>query len=438
MTRVKLGPIGLLVLGLVAAPPVHGQIDLTEAIRSARASHPSLAAADARLARAEEAAAGARATRLPSLSAEGSLTRFAEPMVVAPLHSLDPANPPIFDDALVQGRLALRYAVFDGGARGARIAGGAAGIEVASRGVEAVESELLEMVVAAYVGVRTARAVRDAADARVAALEAELRRVERNAQAGTAAQVEVMRANASLEEARAGAVSAASQVGLVERRLARTTGLPLERIAGVALAPVTLMPPASAPGGDQNARVAEARHGVVLADARLSEERAVRLPRLEAAASILDFGTVSGGHSAEWQAGVQLSWPIFTGGIRGARIRGAEAEARAARAELAAVELGVADAVDRAESAFAEATARRTALTEAVRQWTEVARIERLALENGSGIQTDLLRAQAGLFEASAALARAEGDIVRAAYALAVAQGSLDTTWIDRATEAQR
>jgi outer membrane protein TolC len=435
----------ILVASIVAglggrAQAVAAQIDLVEAVRSARETHPSVAAADARIERAIQGASGVRAERLPTLSAQASVTRFAEPMVVAPLHSLDPANPPTFDDALVQSRLQLRYSLFDGGARGARIASGAAAIDGASRAAEAVEAELIEQVVAAYVEVLTARSVREAADVRVAALEAERERVERNVVEGTAARVGLLRATATLEDARARAVTAASHVGLAERSLARRTGLPLERIAGRALAPASVAPTGRGEVGvaAENPRVVEARHGITAAEARLSEERATRLPRLEASAGLLDYGTMSGDHTAEWQAGLQLSWPIFTGGLRGARIQGAEADARMAHAALEEVELRVAEAIDAAETALAEAAARRSALTEAVAQWTEVARIERLALENGSGVQSDLLRAEAGLFEATAGLARADGDVVRATVGLARARGTLNATWIERSTEDRR
>ena len=426
-------------LGTQARPLDALQIDLAEAIRSARQSHPSLAAADARIDHAMQRASAARAQRLPSLSAEASVTRFEEPMVVAPLHSFDPTDPPIFDQSIVQGRLSLRYTLFDGGARGARIADGSASIDRASRAAEAVEAELVEQVVSAYVDVLTARVVRDAADARVTALEAERERVERNVAEGTAARVEVLRATASLEDARALAVTMASRVGLAERSLARRTGLPLDRVRGRELAPVRLAPEQSdGEGRLTNPRIAEAGHAVAAAEARLSEERASRFPRLEATAGLVDYGTLDGSHTAEWQAGLQLSWPIFSGGLRGARISGAEAEARAARATLEDVELRVADAIDAAESALTEASARRSALAEAVAQWTEVARIERLALDNGSGVQSDLLRAQAGLFDASAGLARAEADVVRATVALARSRGTLDTTWIERATQGDR
>ncbi|NIP83667.1 MAG: TolC family protein, partial [Gemmatimonadetes bacterium] len=56
--------------------------------------------------------------------------------------------------------------------------------------------------------------------------------------------------------------------------------------------------------------------------------------------------TLTGEHVFEWQAGVRLSWPVFTGGARSASIRGAEARLRTARAELERTELEAEAAVD--------------------------------------------------------------------------------------------
>ena len=78
------------------------------------------------------------------------------------------------------------------------------------------------------------------------------------------------------------------------------------------------------------------------------------------------------------------------------------------------------------------------ALAAAVAQWEEVARIERLALEAGSGVQRDLLTAEAGLFQARAGYARARYDTVLAHVRIAKATGRLDMTWIDERLEILR
>src|SRR5690606_29566 len=93
--------------------------ELLDVVRAALAAHPSLAAAGARADAAEAQAREASAQRLPQLSADWAATRFAEPMIVAPLHGFDPQRPPRFERMLLQGGVTLGYTLFDGGARGA-------------------------------------------------------------------------------------------------------------------------------------------------------------------------------------------------------------------------------------------------------------------------------------------------------------------------------
>ncbi len=65
----------------------------------------------------------------------------------------------------------------------------------------------------------------------------------------------------------------------------------------------------------------------------------------------------------------------------------------------------------------------------------EVARIETLALDAGSGTQTDWLTAQADLLEARAALVEARHGEIAARAELARHIGDLDSAWIARTLE---
>jgi outer membrane protein TolC len=130
-----------------------------------------------------------------------------------------------------------------------------------------------------------------------------------------------------------------------------------------------------------------------------------------------------------------VSWPLFTGGARSAAVRRAAAEVAAAERDLEATRLYVDQTADAARTAVVEADARAEALALAVTQWEEVARIEALTLAAGSGVQHDLLRAEAGLFGARAGHAAARYEAIVAGARLARAQGTLDRTWITEALE---
>ncbi len=113
----------------------------------------------------------------------------------------------------------------------------------------------------------------------------------------------------------------------------------------------------------------------------------------------------------------------------------AAAEERAAAQELRLSELRVSRELDSALSALVSAQARQSALAAAVEQFAEVARIERLALDAGAGVQTDYLAAEAELLRARAGLAEARHAAAGARIELARALGELSIDWIENNME---
>jgi outer membrane protein len=429
--------VGLACLTPVASAHAQAPLTLADALDAALAAHPAVTAADARVLAAEGAGDAARAALLPASALTATLTRFQDPMVVAPLHSLDFGNPPVFDRALLQGQIGAQYTLFDGGARAWRVreTDAARGATRAERG--SAEMRVLEESASAYLGIITTRALLDAARARAVALEAERGRAQRHFDAGSSARVELLRAEAVLQEARASEASAVAAAALAERVLARLMGVDAGALLGRPLADVAPRGSAAPVGAEANPTVQQADRAVAAAEARLSEERASRLPSVSIGAGLQDFGTPTGKHVVEWRAGLEVSWPAFTGGARSAAVRRAAAELEASRADLEAARLQVDQEIDAALTWVAEADARVAALEAAVAQWVEVTRIEDLALEAGSGEQRDLLHAEAGLFEARAGHAVARRDAILARVRLARAQGVLSREWILESMEAR-
>ncbi|HKJ03195.1 MAG TPA: TolC family protein, partial [Longimicrobiales bacterium] len=399
---------------------------------------PAVGAAQARVDGAAATHAAARAAYLPTVAGSAGLTRFQEPMVVAPLHGFDPMNPPAFDRTLVQGQVGVEYVLFDGGGRSALSRGTGFAEEASALRRDATVQDLLQSVAMAYTAVLGSRDVRVAANGQVEALASELDRAQQRLREGTAARVEVLRAEAALLDARAQAATAHAQVGVAERNLARLMGAEPPSMAGRPLADVV---PQAVPAGeavDSNPRIRAAGRAVDAARARVDQEHAGRLPSLKAGAGLQNFGSGGGDYVTEWQAGLKVSWPIFTGGARTAAIHRAEADLRVAEEELAQARLAVATELDGADAAWREAVARSQALAASVAQWEEVARVEALSLETGAGVQQDFLRAQAALFQARAGSARARFDMILALVGQARAQGLLDRGWMATALESAR
>ncbi len=417
-------------------------LTLPEVVESALRTHPTVARAEARRDAAVAAEGQARAAWLPTLATTAVATRYQEPMVVAPLHGFDFTAPPRFDETLYQGHASAEYTVWDGGGRSARIRASEALAAAAESGVGTARDRVLADATAAYLSALTATDVLRAHDRWVGALEEERERARLLFEEGKTARLAVLRTEAALSRARAEREAADEGLRLARRRLIRVSGLDPLRVRSGALVGVAVgderVPDRDAlvaQARASNPMLAQAERRVAASETGVAAARASYWPRVSLSGRYSTFASASTDPVGEWQAGVRVSYPLFTGGARGAGVERAAAEAAAARSERALAEDEVADAVDAALLAYRSARARVTALEAAVEQSAEVARIEALALESGAGVQTDYLRAEAELVEARSGLAEARHAAVQARVRLAQGTGTLSVEWLAQTTE---
>jgi outer membrane protein TolC len=411
-------------------------ITLHDAVKAAQTIHPAVAFAIANAERGRHITREIQATRLPLLSLESSATGFKEPMVVAPLHGLNPEDRPVFDRALAQGSLALGYTVFDA-SRGDRIGRAKALADAAGAQVDAARTQVMSETVRAYLRVQSTREVTAAQDKQVEALRRERDRARQLVEQGRAARVVLLRAEAALSAASADAVTAQSEFDDALHELARLIDQPASALAATNF-PAVRARSAARLTRDELLQAAVAMSPELrrlrlqqrAADAEKGVAKGAWWPRVQLGARFIEYASSSTSPQGEWQGGAQLSYPIYTGGARSAAADRALAEARAADAELAWGSRRVAESLDRALTALSAATARVTALNAAVAQSEEVTRIDQLALQSGAGVQTDYLAAEAALFRARAALTEARAAEVMARVELARVTGILTTDWL--------
>lgn len=423
---------------MMPCAPVWAQQTLTvqDAVSAALLVHPTIAAARAGAARAASGAREVSATLLPALMLDAQVTRFEERMVVAPLHGFDPRNPPQFDPLLLQGNVTLGYTAFDGGARGARLARAEALVSAATETVALVREQVIADVMRGYAEVLVARALSSAHAARVMALDRERVRAESLYAEGRAARLVALRAQAALSAARAELAGAATRADVAERALARAMGVTWVRVHGSALQGVRTTGDAPdreaalARAIESNAELRRLRAQVAVAEAGTAEAQSQWYPRMQLGGRYARYASGLGDAGGEWQTGLQLSYSIFTAGARPAARDRARAETALASAELSAAELRSAAAVDGAYAQYVTSLERATAWRAAVDQSAEVARIERLSLDAGAGVQSDYLNAEAELLRARAALTEAEYAGFVARVELARAMGVLTLQWI--------
>ena len=444
------------VLAFVAvtqAPAQAPVLTLDGAVRRALTQFPSVAAARSNRDRAAADAGATRGDQLPRVAVEAGATRFELPMLAYPLHGVPtatapaPGGPLVFDETLYEGRAFVSWTFFDFGARSGRTRASRALADAAEATVGAAEQALVARTAGAYLRTLSARQVLAAHDNRIEGLSAEADRTRRLLNEGKIARVEVLRADAALARARADRSATAGQLDVAERELAQLTGMPHDSVRGslpaVALVDTSLAITRNRAAlleraAEANPDLLEARRRRDAAQAAAGAARATRFPELRASAGIVDRGAASSDFRTEWQAGLGVSYPIYTGGQRAGTIARAAAEAQGAAEQVRLAEVNVALGVDRALAAVIEAHARVQALVSAVEQSETVAQIERTALEVGSGTQTDYLDALSIALQTSSQLIEARHTEIAARVELARVTGELSPQWIATHLESAR
>jgi outer membrane protein len=423
-------------------------LTLDTAIARALASYPTVAVARAQRDRTDADVGAARSALLPHLSLDGSLTHYQEPMIAFPLHSLNVTTPPFFDRTIVQSSTSLTYTVFDFGGRAAQLRGAGDERDAADAVVTSTAQQLMVRTAVAYLHVLTARDDLGAEEQRLATLAVEADQARSRLAVGKAAQVEVLRADAELQRARADHLASVGDLDVAEHELVQLIALPYERVHSATLVAVRLVDTALIADTDQATRAALAARALAenpdvvaaqrradAAQALLGAARASRFPQLRLSGAYLDQGSPAGRYDVNWQVAVGLSYPVFTGGAIASEIRGAGAYARASREQARLARLSVEQNVDRAIASLREAHALVSALEIAVAQSAEVARIEQLSRDVGQGTQTDYLSAQANLLHTRASLIEARHVEITSRIELAEILGELSPAWIARNVE---
>lgn len=408
-----------------------------DAVDAALRAEPAIAAARADLAAARASVGETKSAFRPQVDLSTSLVRYEKPMVVTPIHGFTPGQLPPFDRTLIQSNLGATYLLFDAGASRARVRQAQAGESVAAASVDEAAAAVAARTANLYLSALSDASSLEAHDLRTAALQSELSRVQKLREVGRAADVEVLRVQAALASAGAERTSTAADLDVAERELARVTELPIDRTRAANLDRSAI--DANTIGSrddldraaiESNPTLRQARERLQAQQAAISFARAGNRPRLEAAGSVLQFGSAAGNFAAEWNTGVQLHWSAFNGGATKARIAQATAAAKKAEEEVNAGERQIRGSIDQALADFQQARASEESLRTAVTQFQEVVRIEKLRLEQGVGVQTDYLRAEADLMQARAGLAAARYRSMMVFVEIGRLTGQLDSAWL--------
>lgn len=403
---------------------------LQEALTAAYQNNPTLAAARANQRATDESVPIQKAAGRPSVT---TTTQYLEFVKQASDSFINPSR-------LLTGQLNLGVPIFSGGAVRNGIRGAESRVAAGQADLRGTESDVFTQVVAAYMDVLRNQALVGLQANQVDVLTVNLRATSDRFEIGDLTRTDVAQSQSRLALAQGNLRSAEANLIAARETYAQLTGL----------VPDDLQPPPPLPGFppgvdaavatalENNPDLIAARARAKAAGFDIAVAGAGRLPRVSVITGgsynnylgtlgSLGAGGGAGGDAQQTttsaQVGVQLSMPLFQGGLPAAQRRQAQSRSAAALEQEIAVERLVIAQVRSAWSGWQAATAVIVASQSAVDAAT--LSLEGVRAENSIGNRTilDTLNAEQELLNARVQLVTARRNAYVAGFQLLAAMG---------------
>lgn len=406
--------------------------DLRELYESARAYDATYLAARAQADSAEHRVAQSDALARPSAALTAS----------ASTSQIDPQNLPRGDSNSLDAALQASYPLFNRSNR-VTIEQSRKTLAVAQAELEAAEQDLIVRLAQAYFDVLSAQDTLATTRTSKTAIGEQLASAKRNFEVGTATITDTREAQARYDLAQAQEIAAENE--LQTRRIALDQLVGRPGVTPKPLAVPVVLPQVLPADPDVWVGTAEAQHPSIrraqaaleIAQLEIDKARAGRSPTLDAVGSVGtgrttgDYTSGLSGTTRNATIGVQLNWPLYTGGAVDNRIKETIALEEKSRNDLAAarrgVELGTRVAFYGVQSGAAQVMA-----LEAAESSSKLAlEATQLGYKVGVRVNVDVLNAHTQLFQTQRDLARARYDVLVGGLRLQQASGQLDAGDLD-------
>jgi outer membrane protein len=418
-------------LGLAAGAQAQDLATLYEAARSYDAT---VLAARAQAQSVEHRAAQTDALLKPSLSATASVTgtRSDPPVTAATTTNSAAAG------------LSGRYPLFNRANR-VSVEQAQRSLESAQADLAAAEQDLIVRLAQAYFDVLAAQDALATTRQNKAAITEQLASAKRNFEVGTATITDTREAQARFDLASAQEIAAendlrAKRIAL-DQLVGRTDVQPRPLAVPVALPPLAPANPEEwvTVADGQHPTIRRARIGLEVSRLETGKARAGELPTVDAVASVGLSNTTGSGTNAFTRGtansssiGVQMSWPLFTGGSVQSRIKETLALETKAENDLQAARRTVAQSTRVAFFGVQSGQAQVRALEAAEASSKLALEATQLGYRVGVRVNLDVLNAQRDLFTTQRDLARARYDVLVGGLRLRQASGQLAVADLDR------
>lgn len=430
LLALAVGPLG----APASAADAPHRLALDDCLRLAAQKQPLLSAAAAGVSAATAAVGEARAPFWPQVDLSSGYHRwqrraFLPSGLTLPGHSLPELIGPLDD---WNGGLSSQLTLYDAGQRRAVLDAARARLASAQDDAEATRADVRLSVESAFYALAEADDLRGVAARNLARSESHLALARARHAAGAVPQVDVLRTQAEVADARLQVIAARSRVRTAAGQLNTAMGRPAET-------PIAIEPPhADVPPPDMADIEAAVRRAIadrpelksgqkLLAAARAGVDaaRATRAPRVQADGSFGWNDTAFLPQTKEWQIGISVDLPVFDAGRRAQRIARTRADLARQQADYDHRVLQVRQQVWAAASELQRAWDSIAANEASVRASEESLRVVRERYQTGAAVVTDLLDTETSLTRAEASLAQARWTYLadHAAYERAIGAG---------------
>jgi outer membrane protein len=422
--------------------------DLPSAIQFAIKNNPSLRNLKNSIDTEKYSIDAARSERLPRIDLNAGGTRYKYPTPLTPIVIEPPitslaSNLPDFEQTIYDGSAAFRITLFRGGRILRNIHIAEIRKSVAEDTYASATQDLAYNVTSVYYKILQLKKLIASLEASVNQLEAHRSKADEFYKTGTAARLDVLRADTELARGKDSL--------LVSRNTLETTLGFFKSLLGIDNLKTDIViieipsTPLFLPGEDEATRAAlEYRFDykalakkMIIAEERVKAASGKRLGDLSGsgeyskkAGDALDF-------KENWYVGLRFTLPVFDGGLIKSEVNRERVEFIKLKEEERTLRLSISREVRDARLSVNAAVMRISVTDTAVSSAQEAARIERLKYETGAGTSTDVLDAQT-------ALIRAETDSYQAVYdkmvgiaLLKKAMGEFPTGNVDPVTKGQ-
>ena len=401
----------ILLAALGAALPL--RLTLEEAVQRGLETSHRIAEAVARGDAAEAAAGGRHAATLPQIAALAGYTRTNHVDafgILLPTNQLRVIYPDVPDN--YRTRLDLQWPIYTGGRldaleRAARIEATASADDIAT-----ARRDLTLEITRAYWALVAATESLRVVEASAARVDAHLKDVRHQLEAGLIPPSDVFTVEAQASRQRMLTVQARSNRDIAEGELARLVGAPPD----TPVEPVSALDALAPPPPPLDALVESARQQRSERAALVKRAGAAGARARAAAAGTKPTVAVAGGVDyaspnprifpreeawrASWDAGVNVSWPLFDGGRARSEMAETAALTRAVQERLAEFDATLAVEIRQRVSEVASSRAAIEAAADAVRSAAEARRVLGDRFAAGVATSTDVLDAQVVLLQA--------------------------------------